>query len=103
VDDTSDRTLRKLLRRPSAILPLVLSGAAIALVVAYVASHEVVRSEDEGAPARLFQLLLAAQLPLIAWFAATALPRAWRPALIVLGLQVLGGATAIALVVLLER
>lgn len=73
-------TSTTLLKRPSAFLPLAMSCAALALVVGLVALFGLVRQEDEGAAARLFQLLLVAQLPIIAFFAITWLPRAPRRA-----------------------
>ena len=48
----------------------------------------VVRQADEGAAARVYQLLMAAQVPIVAYFAITWLPRAPRQALQVLALQV---------------
>jgi hypothetical protein len=92
------------MRRPSAFLPLAMSLAAIALVVWFVATFGVVRQpHDEGAAARLFQLLIATQVPIVAWFALTWLPRAPRPATLVLALQGCAALVAIALVVMLER
>jgi hypothetical protein len=47
-------------------------------VVGFLALYGVVEREDEGAAARTFQLLLAAQLPIIGFFAVTWLPRRGR-------------------------
>jgi len=64
--------VRTLLRRPSAFLPLALSLAALGLVVWFVASFGVVRGvHDEGAAARIFQVLMVAQLPIVGYFALT--------------------------------
>ncbi len=94
---------RTLLRRPSAFLPLGMSLAALALVVWFVASFGVVRgTNDEGAPARVFQVLMVAQIPIVGYFALTWLPRAPRPAVVILALQVGAGLLAIATVALLE-
>jgi len=77
--------------RVTATLPLVCSGLALVVVVAAIATG--VRPQpDEGAIAHLWQLLMAAQLPLILLFLITADWRTRRP-LLLLGLQV----TAIAL------
>jgi hypothetical protein len=54
--------------------------AALALVVWFVATHGVVRQADEGAAARIFQLVLGAQVPIVLWFAITSPPRAPRQA-----------------------
>jgi len=76
-----------MLRRPSGYLPLVMSVGALVAIVWFVAAHGVVHQPDEGAQAHLWQLLVAGQLPIIAWFALTWLPDARRPALVVLALQ----------------
>ena len=80
-------TARSLMRHPSGYLPVAMSVGALAMIVWYVAAHGVVRQPDEGAQAHLWQILVAGQLPLIASFAFTWLPRARRPALIVLATQ----------------
>jgi hypothetical protein len=91
-----------LLRRPSAWLPLAMSLAALGLVVWFVAAVGVVRGEhDEGASARVFQILLAAQIPIAAFFALTWLPRAPRPAAVILAIQLLLAVAALTLVVAL--
>jgi hypothetical protein len=84
-----------LLRKPSGFLPVLMSAGALAMIAWYVGAHGVVRQVDEGAQARLWQLLMAAQMPVIIYFALRWLPRAPRPALIVLALQ-LGAAVAAA-------
>jgi len=73
----------------SAVLPLAMSLAGLALIFGHVATSGAVRETDEGAAARLWQLLMAAQLPVVAAFAITWLPRAPTQAMLVLGLQVL--------------
>lgn len=79
---------RTLFRRPSALLPIVMSLAALALVVGYAAMFGTARQEDEGTAAHLWQLLMAAQVPAIAYFAIKWLPEEPRKALVVLGMQV---------------
>ena len=76
-----------LMRQPTGYVPVVMSLGALAMIVWYVAAHGVVHQPDEGAQAHLWQLLVAGQVPLIAYFALRWLPRATRPALIVLALQ----------------
>jgi hypothetical protein len=95
--------VRMLLRRPSAFLPIVMSLAALGLVVWFVASFGVVRgAHDEGAAARIFQVLMVAQIPIVGYFALTWLPRAPRPAAVILACQLAAGLVAIGSVVLLE-
>ena len=57
-----------LLRRPSALIPLAMSATALATVVVHVAMFGTARQADEGTAAHLWQLLMAAQLPVIAFF-----------------------------------
>jgi hypothetical protein len=77
----------RLLRRPSAFIPLAMSAAALAIVVGYAAMFGTARQADEGTAAHLWQLLMAGQLPVIAVFAVRRLPTEPRPALLVLALQ----------------
>ena len=75
------------LKHPSALLPIGMSLAAFALAVVHVVVYGAAREADEGAAAHIFQLLILAQLPLIAYFALRWLPRAPVQALWVLALQ----------------
>ena len=86
------------MKRASALLPIGMSLTALALVLGFVARYGVVQSEDEGGAARLYQLLMVAQMPIAAYFAVKWVPRAPRPALIVLALQ--AGAALLAIAVL---
>ncbi len=92
-----------LFRRPSALLPVLMSTAAASLVVEYLIRVGRVRQPDEGTEAHLFQLLMAAQVPVIAYFAVTHLPAQPRQSLVVLALQCIAGVTALALVYFLEH
>jgi hypothetical protein len=76
-----------LFTRPSAFLPLAMSLAALGLVIGYASMYGTARQADEGTPAHLFQLLMAAQLPLIGYFAIRWLPEAPRQAAAVLATQ----------------
>jgi hypothetical protein len=76
------------MRQPSAFLPLIMSLAGLALVLAHVAVSGGGPEVDEGTAARLWWLLMAAQLPVVAFFAIAWLPRAPRHAVLVLALQV---------------
>ena len=92
-----------LLKQPSAFVPLLMSLIALSLVGIAVAVHGVhgVRQPDEGAFAHLWQLMMAGQLPFIAWFALQWLPRSPRDAVPVLVLQAIAGIAAAAPVFLL--
>ena len=80
-------TVRAMLRQPTGFLPVAMSLGAFAMIVWYVAVHGVVHQSDEGAQAHLWQVLVAGQVPLIAYFAVRWLPSARRAALVVLALQ----------------
>jgi len=95
-----------LLKKPSGFVPLMMSAAALAGILAYVAVVGIPENEpphDERAPARIFQLFMAAQLPVIACFAAKWLPRAPRQAISVLLLQAAGIVAAVGTIAALER
>jgi hypothetical protein len=89
------------LKQPSALIPLAMSLAALALVISHIAAVGVAREADEGAAARLWQLLMAGQIPVVALFAIKWLPRHPRQALLVLALQAAAGVAAAAPVFLL--
>jgi hypothetical protein len=94
---------RTLLRRPSAFLPLGMSLAGFALVGWFVVSAGVVRGQhDEGAVARVFQALMVGQIPIMGCFALRWLPRAPRPAALILALQLAAAFAAIGRLLLLE-
>jgi hypothetical protein len=80
-------TVRALMRHPMGSLPVAMSLGALAMIVWFVAVHGVAHQPDEGAQAHLWQLLVAGQVPLMAYCAFRWLPRARRPALLDLALQ----------------
>jgi len=86
-----------LIKKPSAVLPMVMSLVAIALVVGHTAIYGSAHEADEGTPAHLFQLLMAAQAPVVAIFAARWLPEKPVQALGVLMAQASLGLTAFGL------
>ena len=90
------------LTRPSALIPLVMSLAALLVVLGHIVMFGTARQADEGAAAHLWQLLIAGQIPVIAVFAAKWLPRAPGPALLVLVLQAVAVLAAVAPVFLLN-
>jgi hypothetical protein len=81
------------LKQPSALLPIAMSLAALATVVGHLVVVGTAPDPDEGTAAYVWQLLMAAQPPIIAYFAMTWVPRTPRRALGVLALQ-LGAALA---------
>ena len=93
--------LPRIIKQPSAYVPIAMSLAALATVVIHVARIGAAREPDEGAAAHIWQLLMAAQLPIIAFFAVKWLPQAPKEALVVLALQMVAVLAALAPVFLL--
>jgi hypothetical protein len=87
---------RGMLKRPSAFIPVAMSAAALAVVIGYVAMFGTARQADEGTAAHLWQLLIAGQVPVIAFFAIKWLTLDPGRAVPVLALQ-LGAALAAVL------
>lgn len=85
-----------LLKKPSAWLPMTMSLAALTLVLGYLARYGVTHEPDEGAAAHVFQLLIVAQLPVMAYFALKWLPKTPGQALLVLALQAVLALAALA-------
>ena len=86
---------------PSAWLPIAMSLAALAVLLGSVLIAGAARETDEGAAAHLWQLLMAGQVPVIAWFVVRWLPKGPRQALVVLAVQVAAIVAAAAPVALL--
>jgi len=101
-------SFRAIVRQPSAFLPIAMSLTALAVLGVSALSemartgHGLVPQPDEGATAHLWQLLMAGQLPILAFFAIKWLPRAPRQTLYVLAMQA-GAALASMAPVLLLR
>jgi hypothetical protein len=84
------------MKRPSAFLPVVMSLAALAIVIIHIIRFGTAREVDEGTSAHLWQILMAGQLPIIAFFAIKWLPRTPMVALAVLAVQVVAALAAMA-------
>lgn len=85
-----------MIKKPSAFLPVTMSLAALATVLVHVLMFGVAREADEGTAAHIWQILMAGQIPLVAFFAIKWLPQAPRQALGILALQAVAGLTALA-------
>ena len=66
--------MKFLIRQPSGFIPMAMSLAALALVVGHIAMFGVAREADEGTTAHLWEVLMAGQLPVVAYFAVKWLP-----------------------------
>jgi hypothetical protein len=95
---SSNTDLRSLIKMPSAFLPITMSLAAFAVVACNIFTDGVLRQSDEGVAAHIWQLLICAQIPLVAFFLIRWLPRAPQAALRILAIQfgsVLGAAAPV--------
>jgi len=90
------------MKHPSAFVPIAMSVAALGVVLGHIAIFGAVREADEGTAAHLWQLLMAGQMPVAAYFALKWLPRGPAPALRVLALQAVAILAACAPVYLLD-
>ncbi|TMF45791.1 MAG: hypothetical protein E6I32_12535 [Chloroflexi bacterium] len=95
-------TMTSTIRQPSAFLPVAMSLVALALVLGHVALFGVVHETDEGTAAHLWQILMAAQLPIVAFFALKYVPQKPKQALLILALQMVAALTACAPVFFLK-
>jgi hypothetical protein len=80
--------MHTLIRKPTAAIPIAMSMTALAIALSYAALFGTARQADEGTAAHVWQLLMAAQLPAIAFFAVRWLPLRPGNALQVLALQI---------------
>jgi hypothetical protein len=96
-------TFRDLITRPIALVPIVMSAAALVILfLALAFGIGVANDGDEGAAARLWQLLMIGQLPIVTVFALTWVPRIPRLAIAVMGVQLLAALLSLVPVFLLQ-
>jgi hypothetical protein len=97
-----EMNLKTMIKRPSAFVPVAMSFVALAIVIVHIIMSGMAREADEGTAAHLWQLLMAAQIPIIACFAIRWLPQSPRFGLPVLALQAVAALAALAPVYLLN-
>ena len=83
-------------RQPSAFIPIAMSIAALITVLYHIAMSGTARETDEGAAAHIWQLLMAGQVPIVAFHAVKWLPRAPGTALRILAVQAGAALAALA-------
>lgn len=88
--------------RVSAFLPIAMSLTALSAVLFHILVYGAAREADEGPVAHIWQILMAGQMPLLAFFAVKWLPRAPRQSLCVLAVQAGAALASIAPVFLLK-
>lgn len=92
----------EIFKRPSAFLPIVMSLIAVAVVGTHVAAYGTAAPPDEGGAAHLWQLLMAAQFPIVVFFVIRWAARAPRAALPILAVQIVAALAALAPVYFLK-
>ena len=93
----------KMLRKPSAWVPIVMSAMALLLVVGYVVLFGVQKSTgDESAIARIFQLLLVGQVPIVGYFVIKWFPKHQKQVLQIVAIQILAALVPFLTVFFLE-
>jgi hypothetical protein len=95
----------RLIKQPSAFVPLLMSFAALVVVIGFLAIFGIAQARephDEGAAAHTLQLLMFLQIPVGAFFAIKWLPRSPKDAWPVVVLQILAWLAAAAPVFLLD-
>jgi hypothetical protein len=83
-------------KHPSAFLPVAMSLGALATVLIFIALHGTAPQAGEGTAAHIWQLLMAAQAPIVLYFAVKWVPQSPRQAVPILALQVGAALAAMA-------
>jgi len=78
IENVKGRMSRQKINHISALLPVIMSLLAFAIVLLAVATGWGMVPGDEGAAAHIFQILIVLQMPLILAFLATADWRRWH-------------------------
>jgi len=99
----TDSPRGSLFREWSAIVPIGMSLVALALVLISASVFGTAQNEDEGAAARIFQLLMMLQLPIVGYFGVRWLPERPRAALMVLVVQGIAWLAALGALFLFEQ
>ena len=96
-------TLRYVITRPTALVPIVMSVAAlVVLFLALAFGFGTSNNGDEGTAARLWQLLMLGQMPIVAVFAISWVPRVPRLAIAVMAVQLAAALSSALPVFLLQ-
>ena len=81
-------TVRDLFWSPSGFAPVAMSACALAAIAVHIFRSGIAPQADEGTAAHLWQLLMAGQLPVVAWFAIRWLPERGRRAMTISAIHV---------------
>lgn len=87
-----------LIKKPSAWIPIIIPLSFFMYLVIFISIFGIVRGEDEGTGAHLFQLWLALEPFMVGYFAIKWLPRNPKQALKILALQVVAALLPVSVV-----
>ncbi|MSU25121.1 MAG: hypothetical protein EXS32_15040 [Opitutus sp.] len=91
-----ETSISRTFKRPSAFLPIMMSLIAVMVMVVHLAAFGTAPQADEGTAAHLWQLLVAAQVPIMAFFVIKWAPQTPRTAFPVFAAQVAAALAALA-------
>jgi hypothetical protein len=85
-----------LIKKPGAYIPLLMSLAALGLVIGHALVYGIVHETDEGTAAHVFQALMAFQVPIIGYFILKWMPKRPKETFLVLVVEAILWITAFA-------
>ena len=94
--------MNSIIKKPSAWIPIVIPLIFFAYLVIYITVFGIVREEDEGTPAHLFQLWLVLEPFMVGFFAVKWFTRAPKQTLLILVLQIAAALFPISIVFFLN-
>ena len=94
--------MKSLLKKPSAWVPMVLPLIFFVYLVIYISIFGIVRQEDEGTGAHLFQLWLLLEPFMLGFFAFKWFKSARKDTLMILAVQIIAAPLPISVVFSLE-
>ena len=85
-------------KQPNALLPITMAGIAPSMVLIVVGLEDITRKGSDGTAARIFQVPMMIQIPIVGFFAFDWIPHRPMWAIRVLGVQPMAGFAVIAAV-----
>ena len=90
--------MKSIIKKPSAWVPIVLPFIFFAYLVIYISIFGIVRQEDEGTGAHLFQLWLVLEPFMLGFFALKWFKSARKETLIILAIQIIAALLPVSVV-----
>ena len=85
-------------KQPNVLLPITMASIAPSIVLIFVGLDGITRKGSKGTAARIFQVLMLIQIPIVGFFAFNWIPHRPMRAIRVLGFQPVAGFSVIAAV-----